>query len=241
MKEQLYTIPVNDAFDTDCECPLCHIKRDLENEAIEFVMGPSYMQDDIRAETDKIGFCARHIDMMYKSNNRLGLALMMNTHNDRVIENIRLLTKDGAPKKKGLFSGKGNQEESPVLEFIHKLDTSCYVCDKINHTFDRYVATIFHLWKKDSNFITKFKNCKGFCTHHFGVLYKEADTLSGKSREEFLNALTEVYLTNMDRVNGDVSWFIDKFDYKNENAPWKNSRDALPRGIIKTNSTFIDD
>ena len=23
MKEQLYSIPVNDAFDADCECPVC--------------------------------------------------------------------------------------------------------------------------------------------------------------------------------------------------------------------------
>ena len=23
MKEKIYTIPVNDAFDKDCECPLC--------------------------------------------------------------------------------------------------------------------------------------------------------------------------------------------------------------------------
>ena len=23
MKEHIYTIPINDAFDTDCECPYC--------------------------------------------------------------------------------------------------------------------------------------------------------------------------------------------------------------------------
>lgn len=30
MKEQLYTIPVNDAFETDCECPLCLMHSQLE-------------------------------------------------------------------------------------------------------------------------------------------------------------------------------------------------------------------
>ena len=30
MKEQLYTIPVNDAFESDCECPLCRMKQELE-------------------------------------------------------------------------------------------------------------------------------------------------------------------------------------------------------------------
>ena len=46
MAEQLYTIPVNDAFTTDCECPICEMNRQLERNAIEYTMGPSYMEDD---------------------------------------------------------------------------------------------------------------------------------------------------------------------------------------------------
>ena len=41
------------------------------------------------------------------------------------------------------------------------------------------------------------------------------------------------------QVTDDLEWFTDKFDYRNENAPWKNSKDALPRSIIKTNHTII--
>ena len=44
----------------------------------------------------------------------------------------------------------------------------------------------------------------------------------------------------MKRVNEDISWFIDKFDYRNQDAPWKNSKDALPRGIIKTGHTMVE-
>ena len=77
MKEQLYTIPVNDIFDKPCECPVCAMKLKLENDAVAFAMGPSYMEDDIRLTTDKIGFCTRHMQMMYDFENRLGLALIM--------------------------------------------------------------------------------------------------------------------------------------------------------------------
>ena len=55
MKEQLYTIPVNDAFEKDCECPLCFMYNNLEEDAVSFTLGPSYMEDDIRLETDKAG------------------------------------------------------------------------------------------------------------------------------------------------------------------------------------------
>ncbi len=36
MAEQLYTIPVNDAFHADCECPLCQMQKTLEEHAIEY-------------------------------------------------------------------------------------------------------------------------------------------------------------------------------------------------------------
>ena len=71
MKEKIYTVPVNDAFAADSECPVCAMFEQLENDAIEYTMGPSYMEDDIRAVTDKKGFCQKHIKKIYEQNNRL--------------------------------------------------------------------------------------------------------------------------------------------------------------------------
>ena len=33
MKEKIYTIPVNDAFSSDCECPICSMYKALEDDA----------------------------------------------------------------------------------------------------------------------------------------------------------------------------------------------------------------
>lgn len=103
MKEQLYTIPVNDIFDKDCECPVCAIKKSLDDDGVAFAMGPSYMEDDIRLTTDKIGFCAHHMQMMYDFENRLGLALILDTHMKNMIENIELLQKKGRKSSGGFF------------------------------------------------------------------------------------------------------------------------------------------
>ena len=65
MPEILYEIPVNDIFDRPCECPVCAMKKKLDDDEVAFAMGPSYMEDDIRLTTDKIGFCAHHMQMMY--------------------------------------------------------------------------------------------------------------------------------------------------------------------------------
>lgn len=48
MPEILYEIPVNDIFDRPCECPVCAMKKKLDDDEVAFAMGPSYMEDDIR-------------------------------------------------------------------------------------------------------------------------------------------------------------------------------------------------
>jgi hypothetical protein len=37
----------------------------------------------------------------------------------------------------------------------------------------------------------------------------------------------------MERIQKEVNWFTKKFDYRNNDAPWGDSRDALPRTIQK--------
>lgn len=236
MKEQLYTIPVNDAFAVDCECPVCSMYDSLERDAIEFTMGPSYMEDDIRMETNKIGFCSHHVKQLYKHQNRLGLALILHTHMQRTNRDLEELLSSDKPVKKGLFSKK-TENASPVTEYIENLNHSCYICNRIDRIFSRYLATIYHCYEHDEEFRQKFASSKGFCTKHFGMLYDGAPSaLSGKRLPEFIQTLNQVYLTNMKRVTDDLEWFTDKFDYRNEDKPWKNSKDALPRSMNKTNS-----
>ena len=46
MKEKLYTIELHDALQAGDECPFCWLERKLEQSAIEFVLGSSYMESD---------------------------------------------------------------------------------------------------------------------------------------------------------------------------------------------------
>lgn len=235
MKEQLYTIPVNDAFEKDCECPLCFMYNNLEEDAVSFTLGPSYMEDDIRLETDKAGFCMHHIKQLYKHQNRLGVALILHTHMKYTTDKLKSATKSSSPSKKGLFSKK---EQSGTGAYISSLEKSCYICSRIDNVFKRYIATVLHCYVHDEDFAGKFTKCKGFCTKHYGMLYEAAGSLSGTKQKEFISTLDTVYFENMQRVIDDLEWFIDKFDYRNENEPWKNSKDAVQRSILKTNSYF---
>ena len=81
MKEQIHTVPVNEAFDSGDECPFCWLERQAERSAIRYTLGPgaSYMEPDVRAETDRAGFCGAHLQKMYDYGNALGSALIMQT------------------------------------------------------------------------------------------------------------------------------------------------------------------
>jgi hypothetical protein len=81
MKERIYTIPVTEAFGQDCECPLCVLEKKMENDALEYHLGPAMMEPDSRVETNRTGFCARHFTKMYNmQQNRLPLGLVIDTH-----------------------------------------------------------------------------------------------------------------------------------------------------------------
>lgn len=84
MKEKIYTIPVNEAYDKDCECPLCELERSLENEAVKYSLGAAMMEPDYRTESNEKGYCRRHFDMMFSSPNKLPLALILDTHLDEL-------------------------------------------------------------------------------------------------------------------------------------------------------------
>jgi hypothetical protein len=236
LKEKLFTIPINEAFHADSECPICSIKKTLETNAIDFTMGPSYMDDTVRAETDKKGFCNHHIKMLYENQNRLGLALILKTHMDKMIQDIEKLSLNKRNLTHHSIFMKTNKESS-IKSYTDHLGGSCYICDTINAAFYRYIDTIFYLLQNDSDFYHTFESSKGFCTNHYSLLYELAPKhLRGEKLNQFSTTLNSIYLENLKRVRNDLDWFIDKFDYRFVNEPWKNSKDALPRAMTKVNS-----
>ena len=238
MKEEIYTIPVMDGMQAGTECPFCAMLQKLESDSIGFVLSPSYMEEDVRGATNEQGFCKTHLRMLYEKGNSLGLALMMHSHLKHRISQLDELS-DG-PVKKGWFSKK-QAEGSESAALREKWNSSCFICDRMNGFFRHYLATYFYLWKKDPAFQDVFKNGKGYCLDHYLMLLDSAaNYLSGASLEEFLSVLKAQEKENLTRVADELEWFTLKFDYRYTDKPWGNSKDALPRTILKVNGQFVD-
>lgn len=248
MKEKLYTIPLNDAVAEQDECPLCFIERKLERDMLDFVLGSSssYMESDIRDQTDEAGFCREHMKKMFDYGNTLGNALILKTHYRKIQKEMKEMFDGFTPGKSSLLGRLRRTQESPeqntVAAWVQKRDCSCYICQGIKETFDRYLDTFFYLYRNDGEFRFRIQSGQGFCLHHFGILCDSADRyLKDAERAEFYPAMFSLMEQNFARIEEELTWLADKFDYRNRDADWKNSRDALQRGMQKLHGGYPSD
>ena len=244
MKEQIDTLPVNEAFEAGDECPFCYLERQAERRAMRYTIGPgaSYMEPDVRAATDSKVFCRQHFKKLYDYGNSLGNALVMQTYFVGLLKELDAqLDSFEMPGKKTLFSKKIGAEELPLLQWAEEKDRKCFLCDKLAYNMDRYYTTFFYLIK-DEQFRQKVASGKGFCLHHFAQLLDAAkQKLPNGQREWFYETVCTLMRDNLARVQGDLDWFIEKFDYRNAGADWKNSKDAVSRSMQKLRGGYPAD
>lgn len=243
MKEQIDTIPVNEAYEAADECPFCYLERQAEQRSMRYALGPgaSYMEPDVRAVTDSKGFCRQHFKKLFDYGNSLGNALVMQTYFIGLQKELEVQTEDFVlPSKRGLLSKKP-VEETGLLKWAREKNSTCFLCDRIDYHMNRYYTTFFHLIR-DSEFRAKVEGSKGFCMHHFAQLLEAArEKLPNAQREWFYETVCRLMQENLARVQGDLDWFIEKFDYRNAGAPWKNSKDAVSRSMQKLRGGYPAD
>jgi len=240
LKEHIHTIPVLDALREPGHCPFCKIYDKLEADAIDFIMGPSlsYMTEDVRDETNAAGFCEEHLGKLYAVQNRLGLALMLHTHFKFIQKNMEI--SKIAEVSGGLFK-KGESQTDRIAKKIVAFQNRCYICEKIDNTFLRYMDTFFYLWPKDSNIKQLVKALPGFCLPHYAQMLSLSEkAFSKKQLDDFLSVVIPLQKAAMEKLEGDMDWFIQKFDYRNSDAPWKDSKDAINRTMAMLKGAIIE-
>ena len=160
--EQIYTIPVNEAFDAviekpECGCPICMLYKRLQEDELDIILGASMMEPDIRIRTNELGFCLTHYNMMLGRRRMLGMGLILESHLDEVEKKL-----DGP--------SISVNRRAAAKEALGKLEDSCYVCSRIEKNLSAMIATVCYLWESDLNFRRKFNKQPWFCLPHYRAM-----------------------------------------------------------------------
>lgn len=228
MKYELETIPIWDAFNKDSECPLCLLEKKNEEQYLNFFLGESVMDSKTRVEVNRLGFCPYHSELLYNGGHKLGLAFMIHTHLLTLRESLghqaEILTKDS--NSENAFSS--------LCEILRKPVRDCIFCNLLSKSLERYAYTIVYLYRTDGDFKKTLALSKGFCLGHLEVVLKMAcHELKARLKQEFIRLVLELELKRLDTLAQELDWFTQKFDYRNADKDWGNSRDALLRVLQK--------
>lgn len=234
--EKIYTIPVNDAYTTECDCPICVLKKKSEEDYINYYLGPSLMEPDTRMITNRTGFCPDHMGMLNtREANRLGLGLMIHTHLIDIRQDVTNTLSNCISNKRSLLKGKSNEYKSNLVSLANRIDgrvSLCPICDKIDYSMERYIDVILWLFVHDPDFKQKFANAKSHCLPHIAMLLRgAASKLSQNEAVDFLTILSSSHKKSLDELIADAEWFTLKFDYRNTDKPWGNSKNAIQRSM----------
>ena len=220
--EQIYTIPVNEAFDLvsekpECGCPFCVLFRRLQEDELDIILGASMMEPDIRIKTNEQGFCLDHYGMMLVRKRMLGMGLILESHLAEVKKRL---------KGKAVLGNK----RTAAIASLGELEADCYVCGRIKKNLNAMVATAVYLWESDPVFPKKFAKAPYFCLPHYRRMIDYAQKKMNKRLfRDFYDVAHSIEAKYASALKGDVSWFCKKFDYRYDDEPWYNAKDSVQR------------
>lgn len=235
MKETIYTIPINEAFDEKCSCAMCNIENRIEKEEIEYILGPAMMEPDFRIISNNKGFCKMHYDSLLKNSKALPLALILQTHIEQQNKDI-FADRVKKPSKSGFLKKECEEilSAKKISKQIETMQCNCVICDKTKNTMDRYFDNLIYMWKTQEDFRQKFASREGFCIPHFSKLLTFAvKGLNEKEFKEFYHTIVNIQENSQNQMYTDISDFIKLFDHNSNTTPSDNVKNSIKRSIQK--------
>ncbi len=218
MQENICSIPINDVFMPKDGCPMCRMREMLENRKAEYITGSAMMEPMIRVRTNEEGFCSRHFDMMVKQGKRLSVALILESHLQKINEEMIFSSPTGKPDKKQLAA-------------VEELTKSCFVCRELRENMENMVRIVHAMWISEPEFRQLYAEQQYICLEHYSLLMNFDRKGLGKSLQGFYEATAKLTGGYIEKLREDVSHFCRMFDYRSADADWGDSKDSIERSI----------
>ena len=230
MKPDITTIPITELFSESEGCPICRMRRMLEEQYVEYITGAAMMAPDVRIRTNRVGFCHRHFSMMDNTGPRLSNALLLQTHIDE-------LRGRAFPKK------LSDPPSKAMLEAIRENAHTCYVCDRVDHDILHLLSTVYVQFGADPDFRQRYSAQDYLCLNDYAVVMANVNkkAMNKQALAAFYEATNTLAKGYMDTLYDDVTHFTTMFDYRNAGGDYKNSKDAIERSIRFLTSYPVDE
>ena len=209
---------IKEKFKVDCECPLCEIKAIVEEQFLHEFLNDAVMEDNTRIKVGKLGFCARHFDMLFARQNKLSVALQTGTRVDKLLS----LIGQTDSVKKALKQAND----------LKKSSTTCAICDYTEESMIKYYKTIAQMFMNERDFYKTLLATKGFCLEHYAQLLAYSKH-AGLMAKQYVSILSGIEERHLKRVQSQLKDFCDSHDYRNAGKPLGQAETALPRMRIK--------
>ena len=201
MRDDICTIPVSEVFEVNDGCPICRMRDTIEKRIVEYILGDAMMEPDVRIETNRVGFCENHYNIMMSQRGRLQLALILQTHIDEINNNVF---------KKSLFTSSARRGEK-----ASKISDTCFICDKIEYGLSRMIDTIYRCYEKERDFRELFNTQSMFCLPHYERLISGIDKRNMKHYgSEFAHNLTRITGDYSKELYKNISEYCAMYDYR---------------------------
>ncbi|MBE7061112.1 MAG: hypothetical protein E7382_01080 [Clostridiales bacterium] len=209
---------IKEKFNVDCECPLCEIKKIVEEQFLHEFLNDAVMEENTRITVGKRGFCSRHFDMLFTRKNKLSVALQIDTRAEVLSSFIGEINNAKQAKK--------------LADQIDEASRSCVICALTEESMVKYYKTIAQMFEKEKDFFRTIIASKGFCLHHYAELLRYS-SYAGFMKNEYVSVLSSTQNRNFTRLRTELKSFCDKHDYRRANEPLGSAETALPRMRVK--------
>ncbi len=212
MQYHIQTAPVWDAYKSD-GCPLCALYAAKEKRLVKSYLNENVMDEHFRMFSNSLGFCPEHIRMLYAGENKLGLALQLETRAAYLYKEVL----KQAPSDK-----KSAKRTADAL----KKHCGCVICAELDEFLPRYYMTIAQMYDNEPEFPKLFAEAN-HCVKHATELFAAAEHAK-KSVDRYLADLHRSLSRDLKRTERELRIFCDCFDHLSSDKP---DATTIPRAV----------
>lgn len=200
MRYHIDTGLIYQKFNENCSCPLCEIQKIVEEQFLYEFLNDAVMEDNTRIKVGRKGFCEKHFDMMFSRQNKLSVALQMETYLSKLKEKLTLPLN---PKK-----------AKAVAKAIEKTLPTCVICELVDESMVKYYKTVARMFLYETDFYKTLLGTKGLCLKHYSKLLQYS-SYAGCLSKEYLKTIYGVWQNGYDNSLEKLKNFCNKHDYRN--------------------------